>query len=540
MITNQSLRMMWRLLGQFGAFVGCAVFCGTAGAQSTEMVKLEPGVLQGASLYGSAIDVANGRLVIGNAMNARAIDVHERTGSGWARVATVAAPPSFSPSAQLGISVSTDGEWIAAGAWLDQGGIGSVYLVHQAGGAWNSGQRIVPPTQELATFGSGIALRGNLLVVGAPRIDGGVFRDEGRVYIYEWHGTWTLIETLAPPSGDVLVDLYHFGNEVAVNEQGQIFVVAPDRGRGAVYVYDRVAAGGWALRTTLREPNPTVDDLFGISIASDAGVLVVGKRRDGNINRPGHAIVFERSPQNDWIRTAVLEASDGYANGDHGDQFGSSVDVDDGVIAVGAIYGRGNGAQDGAVYLFRRSASGTWPLHESERFVTSDAINGGLGGAVGLDQGILAAGADHRPALYAATFVFAAGREDDVALPPSGAAAGECRLETFGGPGVGDVGFIMAQCAPGTRYAVFGGLVGSAGGCGPAIGGMHLCVCGPLHRLGFGVVSLTSTLDFLDVGELSPMVGRLMGHPGTIYAQALVAQPGGAIGFTNAIELRIW
>lgn len=119
-------------------------------------------------------------------------------------------------------------------------------------------------------------------------------------------------------------------------------------GPGAVYVFAR-GNRGWALQTTIREPETGGGDDFGYAVAlSDNGnTLAIGARADssgatgvdgyGDTNRAGHlsgaVYVFGRSGGN-WSRQAYIKAS----NTDEADFFGFSVALSGAgdTLAVGA------------------------------------------------------------------------------------------------------------------------------------------------------------------------------------------------------------
>jgi hypothetical protein len=89
----------------------------------------------------------------------------------------------------------------------------------------------------------------------------------------------------------------------------------------------------------------------GDAVAIDGDVLVAGLPADGPLGlNAGAAIVFKRVGTR-WVEEALLLASDGTGN----DQFGFSVAVDGGRIAVGAPGRHFGGLESvGAVYIFDR------------------------------------------------------------------------------------------------------------------------------------------------------------------------------------------
>jgi hypothetical protein len=94
-------------------------------------------------------------------------------------------------------------------------------------------------------------------------------------------------------------------------------------------------------------------------MAAHGNILVVGAQfADLHGNDSGLAYVFELRHQK-WHQVAVLAAADAAP----GDQFGLTVSVSDGTIAVGARLEDSREKDAGATYLFqRRLASGSRSL----------------------------------------------------------------------------------------------------------------------------------------------------------------------------------
>lgn len=146
---------------------------------------------------------------------------------------------------------------------------------------------------------------------------------------------------------------------------------------GAVYVYRRTTQG-WTFEAMLKSPDPDVGDVFGRAIAIDGDTLAVGipledsssvglngeMTNDDSANS-GAVMVFARSGAA-WTLESYIKAS----NTGAADQFGASLALENGLLAVGAIgedsSSRGlmhvdndDGINSGAVYLFRRDGD-TW------------------------------------------------------------------------------------------------------------------------------------------------------------------------------------
>ncbi len=178
-----------------------------------------------------------------------------------------------------------------------------------------------------------------------------------------------------------------FGNAIAVS--GDTLVVGAESedsdgdsttnsldSSGAVYVY-RKTPQGWMFEAMLKAPIPAFADRFGAAVAVDGDTLAVGvpledsdaigvggaMDNDNRLNS-GAVMIFTRSGQS-WQFDTFIKASNPGAN----DQFGVAVDLDNGVLVVGAYResssARGvNGLDNddansaGAAYIFRKTLNG--------------------------------------------------------------------------------------------------------------------------------------------------------------------------------------
>jgi hypothetical protein len=215
------------------------------------------------------------------------------------------------------------------------------------------------------TFGNGVAVSGNTLVVGAP---------------------------------------HESSNGKGIDPDTQSDDTAPQS--GAVYVFVRVD-GAWSQQAYLKAANAGAGDAFGWSVAIDGDTLVVGApKEDGsgvNVDPPsddnaldsGAAYVFVRSGTT-WTQQAYLKAS----NTDGGDDFGNSVSIFADTVVVGADLEAGNGAGGpadnsmkgaGAAYIFERRGT-TWGAPAYLKASNADAGDG-FGASVATSAGWVAVGA---------------------------------------------------------------------------------------------------------------------------------------------------
>ncbi len=118
---------------------------------------------------------------------------------------------------------------------------------------------------------------------------------------------------------------------------------------GAVYLFERQPGGGWQEVARLTSPDPGTFDDFGISVSLHRGTLAVGAvgDDDGAVNG-GAVYVYQRTGARpgSWSLTSKLVPGDG-----RGGDFGCEVDLDRELLAVATCTTSGAEAR---AYLFRR------------------------------------------------------------------------------------------------------------------------------------------------------------------------------------------
>jgi choice-of-anchor B domain-containing protein len=318
---------------------------------------------------------------------------------------------------------------------------GAVFLFRETGGRWREAAQVTGRDVAVGDeFGATLAVDGTVMVVGAP----GAAEGRGAAYVFERgsDGTWVERAKLAATDwapGD------RAGSSVAL--RGQVLVVgAPgrDSSRGAARVYRRSAQGGWAEQARL-PATLTPGDRFGSAIAVAADRIVVGAPGllpggfgpPASPPRPGAAFAYRPGQGGAWLEEARLTAEgdttvvslgtavliDGQevllgspmANRAAGAVlrfgrdgaawkvvgritaaaperpafFGSSMVKDGGDLLVGAPLAS---QQAGAVHVMRRGAQGTWT--EAQKFsVPAVGFGGSFGRGLAASSGMAMVGA---------------------------------------------------------------------------------------------------------------------------------------------------
>ena len=229
-------------------------------------------------------------------------------------------------------------------------------------------------------FGRSVAIEGSTIVVGAARETNSAGHLAGAAYVFDaltgqqlhhFHPTDTI-------DGDV------FGSAVAI-DNGIIAISAPYQDQaaqnsGAVYIYD--SATGTQLNKILPE-NPIEDGLFGVSIAIENNVLLVGSTQP-NINFPDIRGAFLHDITTGEQLHALLPSVT-----DPDDRFGISVALNQETAVVGAWASGMAAYRAGALYTFDIE-TGT----ETGLYLAADAASqAALGYAVAIQDNLIAAGA---------------------------------------------------------------------------------------------------------------------------------------------------
>jgi choice-of-anchor B domain-containing protein len=263
---------------------------------------------------------------------------------------------------------------------------GAVHLFRRAGESWAESGMLTARDGVLGDgFGTALASEGNLILVGAPGAEGG-----GAVYVYERgsNGRWTERARLTSGNG---ADGDRFGTSVALRG-GVLLAGAPGREgeKGAVFVFGR-GGGRWTARGVIQGSALEANDWFGAALAYDGQRALIGApgapggwTLDSTRWTNGKAFVFRAGERNAWIEEVRLapRAEDGRA------ALGAAVLLDGAEALVGAPQ---VDSLAGAVVRYRREGT-TWV---SAGRLSPAALTGpaGFGSALARDGNDLLVGA---------------------------------------------------------------------------------------------------------------------------------------------------
>ena len=244
----------------------------------------------------------------------------------------------------FGASVALHNGFLVVGApRSDAGGIdaGQAYVFDATSGALMHTLQH-PQPNALDNFGAALALHGDYIVVGAPGSDINA-QDTGAAYVFDTQNG-SYLATIANPSAG---DFDGFGSALSVDGDlvviGASFDDSQATDGGAAHVFDLTTA---ALVSTLVDPFPVAEDLFGQSVTIHDSVVVVGApRKDVGGIDAGAVHVFD-ALAGTHVRTisSPIPAVGGF--------FGSALSSNHNLIAVGSSREDTTSPDTGAAYLF--------------------------------------------------------------------------------------------------------------------------------------------------------------------------------------------
>jgi len=272
--------------------------------------------------------------------------------------------PDGAVNDRLGLRVALDGDTAVIAAPFDNSPIldqGSVYVFVRSGGTWNLQQKLTAPDgAESDLFGTGVALNGDTLLVGAA-LGNGPTTDQGAAYFFTRNGAvWSFQQKITAQDG---ASFDQFG--VAVSIDGGTALVAavldvdPPSGQGSVYAFVRNGLT-WVFQQKLTSTSGSLSGNFGASVALRGDVALIGASGDdvGANQAQGSAYVLVRNGSV-WLQQARLVAPDGFAN----ERFGGAVAIANGIALVSARADVGGIEVQGAAYAFARNGS-TWRFRQ--------------------------------------------------------------------------------------------------------------------------------------------------------------------------------
>jgi hypothetical protein len=270
----------------------------------------------------------NGRIIVrapGALYSPREVFIHQKAGPGTNEVKLFSNDPNNSE--QFGFSVDVDGDYAIIGAVGDNefGNLtGAAYIFERDGCcSWVQKAKLhISDAQSLDNFGQDVAICEGVAVVGCSRDPTGydqvafVFEKpaDGWQDMTETARLHTSQGTWAPGFGE------------AIDMSGEYIIIGAKDG-SKIFFYEKPESGWQDMEEKIYFSQPN-SRYFGITVAIDGAYAVVGTEYD-EYGSAGAAYVYKLDWN--WSFQAKLVSSDGQL----GDSFGTSVDIDNDRIIVG-------------------------------------------------------------------------------------------------------------------------------------------------------------------------------------------------------------
>ncbi len=327
-----------------------------------QQAKIVPKDINSGDKFGSSLAISGNTLVVGvpkhNSVGEKsgAIYIFEKKGEEWQQKAKLIGDDTETKD-QFGRDVAIDGNRVIVGAPLSNipfPDAGSAYIFEQKGQTWTQVAKLSSSDiSGFDWFGSTVALKGNLAVVGAIREDGRlVSSDAGAAYIFRYtEGVW-IEESKILGHNTKASD--NFGSVIVTNGTDVVVGVPSSGNSGGVYFFEKLEAG-WTQTGNFLHFHLKPKDLlnvsgFGSSLSMYDNYIAIGATgfSSGDIT-VGSADIYMKRMET-WIFRQRLTANDGK----NGDNFGAAVALSGKTVLVGAPdHNSAGGDGSGAAYVFQ-------------------------------------------------------------------------------------------------------------------------------------------------------------------------------------------
>ena len=262
----------------------------------------------GAKFSDDYLVVAAGRANVEGIQRAGALYIYDYQDNNW-EYSTKLVASDYSGDAKLGMnptSLDVDANTIVGGAPGENGWIGSVYVFTKDAGIWTETQKILSPTTGTSdTFGIGVSISGEYMVVGANEVDG----RKGAAYVYlkDSDGLWEYVQTLV--ASDASNDSF-FGTSVSISgDQLVVGAYGDNLEQGAAYVFEKDNEGTW-LEVQKLNANPSSEKTqFGWSTDIQLNYIVVSAPHIYGFDE-GETYFYKRNSDGLWVEDQVVQGED--------------------------------------------------------------------------------------------------------------------------------------------------------------------------------------------------------------------------------------
>lgn len=343
--------------------------------------------------FGGAAAIVGEQVVIGRPgtligfpippSHAGTVHVFGRSGDRWVEQGMLRAKDGVLGDG-FGSAMAAEGNLLAVGAPGASGG-GAVYLFERGtDGRWVERTRLsAAGGVDGDRLGAAVALRGGVLLAGAPSREG----ERGAVAVFvrgKGAGDWSprgLIQARAAAGGDWFgAAVAYDGQRALVGAPGNWSGDSTGRRPGQAFVF-RAAGGGWSEEARLAPPTDDRHGSLGAAVLLGGGEALVGAPRTDSM---AGVVARYRHDGTAWSPAGTIAPDSAIRPAG----FGSSLARDRADLLIGAPSANMNA---GGVYVFRREGSG-W--RQSQHLVTPPAgYSTRLGAALAAGAGVAVAGA---------------------------------------------------------------------------------------------------------------------------------------------------
>ncbi|MBX2963243.1 MAG: gliding motility-associated C-terminal domain-containing protein [Cyclobacteriaceae bacterium] len=197
-------------------------------------------------------------------------------------------------------------------------------------------------------FGSALAANSNFIVVGAENSDTLGILYGGAVFLYEKTPAGWAYRAMLTPSNPISFGF--FGNDVAIDPQGEVVVVIDRRyPKGFVYIYEKPVGGWTSMQESVRVELPDFLEHYSpVSISEDATKIVVGSP---GTNTAKFYIIHQSG--SDWS-SPMIEVVPGPDLDSHANIFGVATLLKGDYLYVSSD----NDPSGSGIYVYKRNVTG--------------------------------------------------------------------------------------------------------------------------------------------------------------------------------------
>lgn len=278
-------------------------FNGATWVQDAEIVPVDGAA---GDEFGTSVDWSGDTIVVGARLKDEVLNpdegvayVYREVGGAWTLEQRLSAP-DHATNESFGRNVAIDGDRLAVASEYGNGGsptgLGAVFPYHRVGTTWTQDGRLVQPPSSgtYGTFGQGLDVQGDLVVVGHPYGSSPSGSFSGVVDVFrDVAGTWTLETILSPVFGYSLGGMTGAQLEIAGDRivAGATWYSPFGFASGGAYVFQREGPtwATWSQPSVLVPRQSFSSHWFGRVVTFDGQRAVVSS----NIHAYSNVYVFD-------------------------------------------------------------------------------------------------------------------------------------------------------------------------------------------------------------------------------------------------------